>query len=324
MRVAMLSVHACPMAKLGGRDSGGMNVYIRELARDLASRGIEVDVYTRQREHDHPEIQAIAPGDGGMIVEMPGDSIVADVVIGADGGGQPSGAMTDADALLFDESRLRAKLKRYLAEPLVIRTARHDVDGAVIVLVYVGAHPNGFVIIAADGQVGDKVVFRRGDVFLRHGTASERWGPEDFARIGEQLLERAQGIPELVPAPPSLHRIDAPHIVRLGIGGLWHQRVFIEVENVGPAIARITQTTGNSYSGGAIGGVRAPAAIPPYASRPFEVNTHVGDEEGVAAGAEFSLRILYEGGGRRRELLSNTRYYRTGGFENAGHNVWEA
>ena len=62
MRVAMVSVHACPMAKLGGRDSGGMNVYIRELARDLASRGIEVDVYTRQREHDHPEIQEIAPG----------------------------------------------------------------------------------------------------------------------------------------------------------------------------------------------------------------------------------------------------------------------
>jgi D-inositol-3-phosphate glycosyltransferase len=62
MRIAMLSVHACPMAKLGGRDSGGMNLYIRELARDLASRGVEVDVYTRQREHDHPEIQEIVPG----------------------------------------------------------------------------------------------------------------------------------------------------------------------------------------------------------------------------------------------------------------------
>ena len=62
MRVAMLSVHACPMAKLGGRDSGGMNLYVRELARELAQRGIEVDVYTRQREHDHPVIQEIAPG----------------------------------------------------------------------------------------------------------------------------------------------------------------------------------------------------------------------------------------------------------------------
>ena len=58
----MLSVHACPMAKLGGRDSGGMNVYVRELARDLARRGIQVDVFTRQREVDHPRIQEIGPG----------------------------------------------------------------------------------------------------------------------------------------------------------------------------------------------------------------------------------------------------------------------
>ncbi|HEY8656113.1 MAG TPA: glycosyltransferase [Candidatus Limnocylindria bacterium] len=62
MRVAMLSVHACPMAKLGGRDSGGMNVYVREIARDLARRGIEVDVFTRQREADHSSIQEIVPG----------------------------------------------------------------------------------------------------------------------------------------------------------------------------------------------------------------------------------------------------------------------
>jgi len=38
-RVAMLSVHACPLAHLGGRDSGGMNVYVRELARELGRRG---------------------------------------------------------------------------------------------------------------------------------------------------------------------------------------------------------------------------------------------------------------------------------------------
>ena len=61
MRVAMLSVHACPLAKLGGRDSGGMNVYVREVARDLAARGIEVDVYTRWREPGDPRIQQFAP-----------------------------------------------------------------------------------------------------------------------------------------------------------------------------------------------------------------------------------------------------------------------
>src|SRR5712691_8830742 len=60
-RIAMLSVHACPLAKLGGRDSGGMNVYVRELARDLGARGIEVDVFTRWRERDDPRIQQLGP-----------------------------------------------------------------------------------------------------------------------------------------------------------------------------------------------------------------------------------------------------------------------
>ncbi len=57
----MLSVHACPLAKLGGRDSGGMNVYVRELARDLGQRGVEVDVFTRWREKDDPRIQSLGP-----------------------------------------------------------------------------------------------------------------------------------------------------------------------------------------------------------------------------------------------------------------------
>lgn len=57
----MLSVHACPLAKLGGRDSGGMNVYVREIARELASRGIPVDVFTRWREPHDPQIQEVAP-----------------------------------------------------------------------------------------------------------------------------------------------------------------------------------------------------------------------------------------------------------------------
>jgi hypothetical protein len=108
------------------------------------------------------------------------------------------------------------------------------------------------------------------------------------------------------------------------VGGLFYQRVFIEVENVGPAIARVIQTTVSPYNAGGFAGVRAPAAIAPYSSRPFEINTHVADEEGLAAGADLGLRILYEGGGRRRELLMNARYNRSGGFENTGHNIWEA
>ncbi len=65
----MVSVHACPLAKLGGRDSGGMNVYVRELSRELASRGIEVDVFTRWREPGDPRIQTLAPG--ARVIHIP-------------------------------------------------------------------------------------------------------------------------------------------------------------------------------------------------------------------------------------------------------------
>ncbi len=64
----MLSVHACPLAKLGGRDSGGMNVYVRELARTLGRRGIEVDVFTRWREKYDPRIQQL--GENARVIHI--------------------------------------------------------------------------------------------------------------------------------------------------------------------------------------------------------------------------------------------------------------
>lgn len=73
MRIAMLSVHACPLARLGGRDSGGMNVYVRELSRRLGERGIEVDVYTRWREQYDPRIQQLGPN--ARVVHLPSGPI---------------------------------------------------------------------------------------------------------------------------------------------------------------------------------------------------------------------------------------------------------
>jgi D-inositol-3-phosphate glycosyltransferase len=49
-RIAMLSVHTCPLATLGGKKTGGMNVYVRELSRELGKRGIQVDVFTRSQD----------------------------------------------------------------------------------------------------------------------------------------------------------------------------------------------------------------------------------------------------------------------------------
>jgi D-inositol-3-phosphate glycosyltransferase len=64
--VAMLSVHSCPMGNLGGRDTGGMNVYIRELAPALAEIGFRVDIFTRA--HDIKDAQVdVLPGGARLI-----------------------------------------------------------------------------------------------------------------------------------------------------------------------------------------------------------------------------------------------------------------
>jgi D-inositol-3-phosphate glycosyltransferase len=69
VRVAMLSVHTCPLAALGGKETGGMNVYVRELSRELGRMGLEVDVFTRSQD---PAIRRVVPlGDGARVVHLP-------------------------------------------------------------------------------------------------------------------------------------------------------------------------------------------------------------------------------------------------------------
>ena len=60
MRIAMLSAHASPLAQLGGRETGGMQVYLLELSREMARRRYEVDIFTR-RDGGQPEIEVLAP-----------------------------------------------------------------------------------------------------------------------------------------------------------------------------------------------------------------------------------------------------------------------
>jgi D-inositol-3-phosphate glycosyltransferase len=61
-RVAVLSVHTSPTDQPGTGDSGGMNVYIRAVAERLAARGAEVDIFTRRRSGDEPEVSELGPG----------------------------------------------------------------------------------------------------------------------------------------------------------------------------------------------------------------------------------------------------------------------
>ena len=55
-RIAVLCVHTSPLAPLGGQKTGGMNVYVRELAKELSRRGIGVDIFTRRIDAGLPDI----------------------------------------------------------------------------------------------------------------------------------------------------------------------------------------------------------------------------------------------------------------------------
>lgn len=70
MNIAMLSYHTCPLATLGGKDTGGMNVYVRELTRHLGQRGVHVDVFTRSQDEHVPHVLHDL-GYGNRVVHIP-------------------------------------------------------------------------------------------------------------------------------------------------------------------------------------------------------------------------------------------------------------
>jgi D-inositol-3-phosphate glycosyltransferase len=61
-RVAVISLHTSPLAQPGAGDSGGMNVYVRELVSSLAQGGVDCTTYTRADRPGLPEVVQIEPG----------------------------------------------------------------------------------------------------------------------------------------------------------------------------------------------------------------------------------------------------------------------
>src|ERR1700683_1855859 len=61
-RIATISVHTSPLEQPGTGDAGGLNVYVVEVAKRLAVRGVEVDIFTRAVSRDLPPVAELAPG----------------------------------------------------------------------------------------------------------------------------------------------------------------------------------------------------------------------------------------------------------------------
>jgi hypothetical protein len=126
------------------------------------------------------------------------------IVVGADDHGiaVPPGLLPEHEKL-FDEATLRAKLSRWIPEPYGLRSSIHRHDGCTFAIVYVEPRASGFCVMKDDGKYleerqerdrKERFVFRRGDVFARHGSASERWTQADIERIFEGEVARRKEI----------------------------------------------------------------------------------------------------------------------------------
>jgi D-inositol-3-phosphate glycosyltransferase len=61
-RVATITLHTSPLDQPGTGDAGGLNVYVVEVSKRLAERGIEVEIFTRAVCRDTPPAVELAPG----------------------------------------------------------------------------------------------------------------------------------------------------------------------------------------------------------------------------------------------------------------------
>lgn len=61
-QVAYLAMHSSPLSQPGIGDAGGMNVYVDELARSMAGRGVRTVVFTRRTDPHLPEVVEPIPG----------------------------------------------------------------------------------------------------------------------------------------------------------------------------------------------------------------------------------------------------------------------
>jgi len=58
-KIMFISVHGDPLAKLGGIQSGGQNIYVKEVVNALEAFGFTADVFTHWSDPAAPPIQLI-------------------------------------------------------------------------------------------------------------------------------------------------------------------------------------------------------------------------------------------------------------------------
>ncbi len=133
-RLAILSLHTSPLAQPGTGDSGGMNVYVRELAAAIARSGADCDVFTRASSPEQPAVIEVEPGlrvhhvRAGIPAPMPKEALV-DVV--SEFTDRVLGVMTSPSGLRLSDDEggpFEAVHANYWLSGLAGHTIKHELD----------------------------------------------------------------------------------------------------------------------------------------------------------------------------------------------------
>jgi D-inositol-3-phosphate glycosyltransferase len=125
--LAVLSMHTSPLAQPGAGDSGGMNVYVRELVSALAQAGVRSDVYVRRWHDEQPEVIEVEPGFRVVHVDAGPPDLVKEKLVDVvdeftDGVGRHLRAAGEVDAIHANywlSGVAGHRLKHELSLPLV-------------------------------------------------------------------------------------------------------------------------------------------------------------------------------------------------------------
>lgn len=83
LTIAMLSLHSSPLGRLGKADTGGMSIYLLELAKALAGRGHRIDIFTRVLAHGEDTLIEYATNVRVIGLRVPGtEHLVKDQLYG--------------------------------------------------------------------------------------------------------------------------------------------------------------------------------------------------------------------------------------------------
>lgn len=167
------------------RSDGASEETLRRLLASQ-SESPELDFKSRLDLGETRHVLALAKGIAAM------SNHGGHIVVGTDERGQPTGGVTPKDVSLFDESRVRGKVGKYLPPGTSFHTACHDIDGHTVAVVSVGRHPAGFCIMSADGNYEGGSEFRAGDIFVRRGTSTVRAGQDDVRGLMHALREEVR------------------------------------------------------------------------------------------------------------------------------------